>query len=65
MTVCQSQRHLLEGIDDQDCHKLVCDYGDILSYKVFKFMEAKLKLLFFNVVQVGLVLEAHIASKNH
>jgi hypothetical protein len=32
----QSQRHLLEeGIDDQDCHKLVCDYGDMLKVEGF------------------------------
>jgi hypothetical protein len=48
----QSQRHLLEGLDSQGCHKLVCGYGDVLGYKsqVQKNLEEKKKFLFLEAI---------------
>jgi hypothetical protein len=53
-----------KGVNNSGYHILVCCYGDVLAYKVLEFLGAKLDLLFLELVQVFLVLEARVASRN-
>ncbi len=53
-----------KGINGNGYQILVCGYWDVLVYKVLEFLGAKLDLLFLELVQVFLVLEAWVASRN-